>query len=212
MHVRSGRLGTPPNATVLSECVSRGRWSSSSRTSSSPHCLLQFLMSLSLRTHSRPPLWPHLPSPLSDFSLLHLILFRPFSVPSQLQPACDSPKPPYHTTPHHTIHFCSFCTSLFPSPFHSAVLVQDVTIFTLFSSPLPSLCHTLPLIFLGSALLLLRAFPCFSSSLRPPFPFPLRCPSPSPSACHTPHSACFPSLFTFHFTLLCRFFVSVSTF
>ncbi|MPC85251.1 hypothetical protein E2C01_080016 [Portunus trituberculatus] len=79
---RSGRLGTPPNAVLRSECASRGRCSASSWTPSSPRSLLRFLMSFSLWKHSLPPLRPHLPSPLSDFPFLlhHICSFPPGAV------------------------------------------------------------------------------------------------------------------------------------
>lgn len=118
---RSDCLGTLPNAALRSESASGGRCSVSSRTPSSPHYLLKFLMSLSLWAHSLPPLRPHLPSPLSDFSsLLHHIC------PIPVEQYTPAPKP----------HF---------PPSLSTTSLQSVTIFSLFSQSSPPSCHILPL-------------------------------------------------------------------
>lgn len=179
----SDRLGTPPNATVLSECASRGRCSSSSRTPSSPHYLLKFLMSLSPRTHSRPPLKPHLPSPLSDFSFLlhHIFVSSPRSV-AAVAPASASASPPHcPQSPHHTVFFFFFLLRHSlppfspPSPSLSTLLLQSVTIFSRFSSLLSSLCPSLPLISPPTVLpsLSFHASPCSASLAGLPF-FPRR--------------------------------------
>lgn len=172
-------LGTLPNAALRSECASGGRCSVSSRTPSSPHYLLKFLMSLSLWAHSLLPLRPHLPSPLSDFSfLLHHICTIP---PEQYRP------------PH---------SRSFPSL--STTSLQSVTIFSLFPSlPLPL---SYPPSF--SPQTVLFPFHAFPRSYPPPPP-PRTLPSPPPkpvsNALHSPHVALglFSISFTFRFTLAC---------
>ena len=178
---RSGCLGTLPNAVLWSECASGGRCSVSSWTPSSPHYLLKFLMSLSLWAHSLPPLRPHLPSPLSDFSFL-------------LHHTCSIPPEQY--MPPQSRSFPSLSTTS----------LQSVTIFSLFRGlPPPSVISSLFSFFSFQTVLFpFHTFPC--SGLSPPLS-PLS-PQPVTNAIHSPHVTLVLVFifFTFCFTLACSFF------